>query len=184
MHQFRRDFILQWYPLSPSTKNKRADCSVELSHEHAAHAPARHGGVPRHHRRLRVEKNFVSVVSEPRRHWWWTWFPRRGRISSPPRWPPCLLHMCEMLARTSITQAFFGTVAERFFPHGASLQTFGLKSRERTAGCSIPHPGPHLLLAPSGGDVKDSGSIKSWHICGPFSFFWRSSRRPRGPLLT
>lgn len=47
MHRYSSDFILQWYLLSPSTKNKPADCYVALSHEYAAHASARHPFVPR-----------------------------------------------------------------------------------------------------------------------------------------
>lgn len=35
-HRYRSGFILQWYLLSPATKNKPADCSAEVSHDHAA----------------------------------------------------------------------------------------------------------------------------------------------------
>lgn len=56
MHQYSSGFILQWYLLSPRTKNKPADCDVDVSHECAAHASARHAFHPRHRRRSRVGK--------------------------------------------------------------------------------------------------------------------------------
>lgn len=130
MHRYSSDFILQWYLLSPSTKNKPADCYVALSHEYAAHASARHPFVPRQ------AALFTSFPNPPA----WTLVPTPGGIllaaTLASAFSPRVLNVSER-GRTSRTRRFFPRVVE--LP-----QTFRLKSHKRAEGCWISERGLSL----------------------------------------
>lgn len=135
MHQYRSGFILQWYLLSPRTKNKQADCYVDLSHECAVHASARHAFDLRHRHRSRVGKTTLLLCRFP------TPAHTQSRIS------PSLPRGLSMRGVTSTTRSCSSHTMFK-------LLTFWLKSHKRTQVCLISQPGLVFRFTPSGAGVN------------------------------
>lgn len=185
MHQYSSGFILQWYLLSPRTKNKPADCDVDVSHECAAHASARHAFHPRHRRRSRVGKTtwllcgfaspaHMDVVSNTTQdlplaptgfvHAW-------GDIHTLTLIPPCLNVLAQIPQKDPSLSDFQPGLVVSLAPPGAGVKV------------SLPsHPGTSVRHHRSNRPLTH---LTRWKASSPPSPHWWGvlSLPPVGPVL-